>query len=83
MYILPKKVMKSFKKVFVAMGGVLDGYRGTQMDGESQALKRLKSNSQDWQKYREAVEKLRSRRNDNHPEEKITLSNKEEITISL
>lgn len=85
MSIFPKKIMKSIKQLFVAMGGVFDGYRGTQMDGESQALKRLKSNTEDWKKYRQAVDNLRhrARSGDPHPTEKIELSNQEEITLSL
>jgi len=70
--------MEVIKLISRSVGGILGIYFRSDMEVMSEEAKRIFSNEEDREKYIKAVEKLK---NPDIKEEKITLSNNEEITL--
>jgi len=70
--------MEVIKLISRSVGGILGIYFRSDMEVMSEEAKRIFSNEEDREKYIKAVEKLK---NPDVKEEKITLSNNEEITL--
>lgn len=64
-------------KIHSALNSMLESYFSSDMDIMSTEAKEIFSNPEDKKKYLDAVQKLR----ETSHEEKIILSNKEEITL--
>jgi len=71
-------IMEVIKLISRSVGGILGIYFRSDMEVMSEEAKRIFSNEEDREKYIKAVEKLK---NPDIKEEKITLSNNEEITL--